>query len=154
MLLGRLRGDAGTAGDRLLHESRQDLRRGDRVLWGVHHLYGRGLLRRRGSVMLAADGLLLGRDLPQSGKRVLPPRGRSVALAEYHLKVVPSVNGGFQGSNDTNQQYDVLFRRKFLATGTQVDVTGGTHVFATVPQVAVPHFTETRVTVSQPVLQG
>ncbi len=80
--------------------------------------------------------------------------GRRVALAEYHLKVVPSVNGGLQGRNETDQNYNLLFSRKFLPTGTKVAVTGGTHVFSTVPQVAVPHFTETRLTVSQPVLQG
>lgn len=79
---------------------------------------------------------------------------RRVALAEYHLKVVPSVNGGIQGRNETDQQYNVLFSRKFLPTGTQVAVTGGTRVFSTVPQVSVPHFSETRLSVAQPVLQG
>lgn len=80
--------------------------------------------------------------------------GRRVALAEYHVKVVPSVNGGLQGGNQTDQQYNVLFSRKFLPTGTQLAVTGGTRVFSTVPQVSVPYFSETRLSVSQPVLQG
>jgi outer membrane protein TolC len=80
--------------------------------------------------------------------------GRRVALAEYHLKVVPSVNGGIQGRNETDQDYNLLFSRKFLPTGTRVAVQGGTHVFSTVPQVSVPYFSETRLSVAQPVLQG
>jgi len=80
--------------------------------------------------------------------------GRRVALSEYNLKIVPTVNGGVQGANETDQNYDVLFSRKFLPTGTQVALSGGTRVLQTVPQRAIPHFTETRVTVTQPVLQG
>src|SRR5262245_54111106 len=31
--------------------------------------------------------------------------GRDVPLADYHFKLVPSVSGGLQGANNTNQQY-------------------------------------------------
>ena len=79
---------------------------------------------------------------------------REVALAEYNLKIVPTVDGGLQGSNETNQRYQLLFGRKVLPTGTEVTLTGGTSVFSSVPQLAIPYFTETRLGVAQPLLQG
>ena len=77
-----------------------------------------------------------------------------VALSEYNLKVTPSVDGGIQGANETNQRYHVLFSRKLLATGTELSLTGGTSVFSSVPQLSVPYFTETRVALAQPIFQG
>lgn len=77
-----------------------------------------------------------------------------VAELEYELQVTPTVDGGFQGSNTTNQNFELLLRRKFLPTGTQVDVRGSSRVFSTVPQVSVPYFSEARVTVAQPLFQG
>ncbi|MGH7336303.1 MAG: TolC family protein, partial [Myxococcota bacterium] len=79
---------------------------------------------------------------------------REVALADYNLKAVPSVDGGLMGSNETNQRYEMLFSRKLLATGTEVLLTGGTRVFSSVPQVSIPYLTETRVGISQPLFQG
>ena len=77
-----------------------------------------------------------------------------VAEVEYDLQVTPTIDGGLQGSNTTNQNFELLLRRKFLPTGTQVDVKGSSRVFSTVPQVSVPYFSEARVTVAQPLLQG
>lgn len=77
-----------------------------------------------------------------------------VAELEYDLQVTPTVDGGVQGSNTTNQNFELLLRRKFLPTGTQVDVKGSSRVFSTVPQVSVPYFNEARVTVAQPLFQG
>jgi outer membrane protein TolC len=77
-----------------------------------------------------------------------------VAKAEYDLKIVPTINGGFQGGNTTNQTYQLLFSRKLLSTGAQAELSATSQVFATVPQVSVPYFSETRVTLSQPVLRG
>lgn len=77
-----------------------------------------------------------------------------VAELEYELQVTPTVDGGFQGSNTTNQNFELLLRRKFLPTGTQLDVKGSSRVFSTVPQVSVPYFSEARVTVAQPLFQG
>ena len=77
-----------------------------------------------------------------------------VAEMEYDVQVTPTVDGGFQGSNTTNQNFELLLRRKFLPTGTQVDIKGSSRVFSTVPQVSVPYFSEARVTVAQPLFQG
>lgn len=77
-----------------------------------------------------------------------------VAALEYDLQVTPTVDGGVQGSNTTNQNFELLLRRKFLPTGTRVDVKGSSRVFSTVPQVSVPYFNEARVTVAQPLFQG
>jgi outer membrane protein TolC len=79
---------------------------------------------------------------------------RDVPLSEYRFNLVPSVSGGLQGSNNTNQHYDLDLSRKLLATGTQIDLTGGTSVYSSVPQVSVPYFSETRITVTQPLWQG
>ena len=80
--------------------------------------------------------------------------GRDVPLADYHFKAVPSVSGGLQGDNNTNQRYDLELSRKLMLTGTQIDLTGGTSVFSSVPQSSVPYLTETRVTLTQPLWQG
>jgi len=80
--------------------------------------------------------------------------GLEVADLEYDLQVTPTIDGGVQGSNTTNQNFEVLMRRKFLPTGTQVDVKGSSRVFSTVPQVSVPYFNEARVTVAQPLFSG
>lgn len=80
--------------------------------------------------------------------------GLEVAELEYELQVTPTIDGGVQGSNTTNQNFEVLLRRKFLPTGTQVDIKGSSRVFSTVPQVSVPYFSEARVTVAQPLFQG
>jgi outer membrane protein len=77
-----------------------------------------------------------------------------VAELEYELQVTPTIDGGLQGSNTTNQNFELLLRRKFLATGTQVDLKGTSRVFSTVPQVSVPYFSEARITVAQPLFQG
>jgi outer membrane protein TolC len=76
------------------------------------------------------------------------------ALADYHLKLVPSIGGGLQGSNQTNQRFQLLLSRKLLPTGTEISLSGGTSVFSSVPQLAVPYFTEARISVAQPLLQG
>ena len=80
--------------------------------------------------------------------------GRDVPLADYHFKAVPSVSGGLQGGNNTNQRYDLELSRKLMWTGTQIGLTGGTSVFSSVPQSSVPYLTETRVTLTQPLWQG
>jgi outer membrane protein len=80
--------------------------------------------------------------------------GRDVPLSEYDFKLVPSVSGGFQGSNNTNQQYRGELSRKLLLTGTELGVSGGTSVYSSVPQTTVPYLTETRLTLSQPLWQG
>ena len=80
--------------------------------------------------------------------------GRDVALAEYQLKAVPTVRGGLQGGNNTDQRYDLSLTRKILLTGTQVGMTGGTSIYSSVPQSSVPYLTETRVTLTQPLWQG
>src|SRR5256714_560064 len=80
--------------------------------------------------------------------------GRDVPLADYHFKAVPSVSGGLQGDNNTNQRYDLELSRKLMLTGTQIGLTGGTSVFSSVPQSSVPYLTETRVTLTQPLWQG
>ena len=80
--------------------------------------------------------------------------GRDVPLADYHFKAVPSVSGGLQGNNNTNQRYDLELSRKLMLTGTQIGLTGGTSVFSSVPQSSVPYLTETRVTLTQPLWQG
>ncbi len=77
-----------------------------------------------------------------------------VAELEYDLQVTPTVDGGIQGANTTNQNFELLLRRKFQRTGTQVDVKGSSRIFSTVPQVSVPYFSEARVTVAQPLFQG
>jgi len=77
-----------------------------------------------------------------------------VAELEFDLQVTPTIDGGVQGSNSTNQNFELLLRRKFLPTGTQVDVKGSSRVFSTVPQVSVPYFSEARVTVAQPLFRG
>src|SRR5207237_3514982 len=46
--------------------------------------------------------------------------GRDVPLADYHFKAVPSVSGGLQGNNNTNQRYDLELSRKLMLTGTQI----------------------------------
>ncbi|MET0153420.1 MAG: TolC family protein [Candidatus Binatia bacterium] len=79
---------------------------------------------------------------------------RDVPLSEYRFKLVPSVSGGLQGSNNTNQYYDLDVSRKLMATGTQIDLTGGTSVYSAVPQLSVPYLSETRITVTQPLWQG
>ena len=80
--------------------------------------------------------------------------GRDLALDEFAFKAVPSVNGGLQGDNRTNQNVQMLFSRKLLATGTEVSLTGESRVFSSVPQVSVPYFSETRLTVAQPLWRG
>ena len=80
--------------------------------------------------------------------------GREVPLAEYNLKIVPSVSGGFQGGNNANQRYEMQLSRKLLPIGTEIGLSGGTSVFSSVPQVSVPYFTESRLTLSQPLWQG
>ncbi|MGH7899057.1 MAG: TolC family protein, partial [Candidatus Binatia bacterium] len=80
--------------------------------------------------------------------------GREVPLAEYNLKLVPAVSGGLQGANNTNQRYEMRLQRKLLPVGTQIGVSGGTSVFSSVPQASIPYFTESRLTVSQPLWQG
>jgi outer membrane protein len=80
--------------------------------------------------------------------------GRDVPLADYHFKLVPSVSGGLQGANNTNQQYQAELSRKLLLTGTEIGVTGGTNVYSSVPQTSVPYLTETRFTLAQPLWQG
>lgn len=80
--------------------------------------------------------------------------GRELSFAEYRFKAVPTIDGGVQGGNRRNQSYDLLFQRKLLATGTEIDLRGGTNVYSGVPQVAIPYFSEARVTVAQPLLQG
>ena len=79
---------------------------------------------------------------------------REVPLAEYHFKLVPDVSGGVQGSNNSNQKYALDLSRKLLLTGTKISLTGGTSVFSSVPQASVPYFSETRVTLTQPLWQG
>ena len=80
--------------------------------------------------------------------------GRDVPLADYHFKLVPSVSGGLQGGNNTNQQYQAELSRKLLLTGTEIGVKGGTSVYSSVPQTSVPYLTEARFTLSQPLWQG
>jgi outer membrane protein len=80
--------------------------------------------------------------------------GRDIPLADYQFKLVPSVSGGFQGNNNTNQQYQAELSRKLLLTGTQLGVSGGTNVYSAVPQTTVPYLTETRFTLTQPLWQG
>lgn len=80
--------------------------------------------------------------------------GREIPLAEYHLKAVPTVSGGLQGGNNTDQRYDLALSRKLLWTGTTIDVDGGTSVYSSVPQASVPYFSRARVTVTQPLWQG
>ncbi len=80
--------------------------------------------------------------------------GRDVPLADYHFKLVPSVSGGLQGANNTNQQYQAELSRKLLLTGTEIGVSGGTNVYSSVPQTTVPYLTETRLTLAQPLWQG
>ena len=80
--------------------------------------------------------------------------GRDVPLADYHFKLVPSVSGGLQGGNNTNQQYQAGLSRKLLLTGTEIGVKGGTSVYSSVPQTSVPYLTEARFTLSQPLWQG
>ena len=80
--------------------------------------------------------------------------GREVPLAEYHVKAVPAVSGGVQGGNNTNQHYALDLSRKFLLTGTKIEVGGGTSVYSSVPQVSVPYYSDTRITVLQPLWQG
>jgi len=79
---------------------------------------------------------------------------KQLALAEYHLKIVPAVDGGLRGGNTTNQSYGLLFSQKLLATGATVEVNGGTNVYSTVPQVSVPYATQARATLLQPLFQG
>lgn len=88
-------------------------------------------------------------DAEQSARLTL-----EVAEMEYDLQVTPTIDGGVQGNNTTNQNFEVLLRRKFLPTGTQVDLKGSSRVFSTVPQVSVPYFSEARITVAQPLFQG
>ena len=80
--------------------------------------------------------------------------GRDVPLADYHVKAVPSVSGGLQGGNNTNQRYDLDLTRKLFWTGTQIGVSGGTSVYSSVPQTSVPYLSQTRVTLTQPLWQG
>jgi outer membrane protein len=80
--------------------------------------------------------------------------GREVPLAEYNLKLIPAVSGGLQGGNRTNQQYEAQLSRKLLPVGTQIGLSGGTSIFSSVPQVSIPYFTESRLTLSQPLWQG
>lgn len=80
--------------------------------------------------------------------------GRDVPLADYHFKLVPSVSGGLQGGNNTNQQYQAELSRKLLLTGTEIGVKGGTSVYSSVPQTSVPYLTEARFILSQPLWQG
>jgi len=80
--------------------------------------------------------------------------GRDVPLADYHIKAVPSVSGGLQGANNTNQRYDLELSRKLFWTGTKIGVSGGTSVYSSVPQSSVPYLSQTRVTLTQPLWQG
>lgn len=80
--------------------------------------------------------------------------GREEASVAYEIQATPRVSGGFQGDKRTDQQYEMVVSRRFLETGTSVELSGGTRVFSSVPQVSIPYFSETRVTLAQPLLNG
>jgi outer membrane protein len=79
---------------------------------------------------------------------------RQVVIAERSLQAIPTLSGGFQGDNRTDQRYQLLMRRRLFDSGTELEVSGGTSVFSSVPEVTVPYFTEARVALSQPLLRG
>lgn len=80
--------------------------------------------------------------------------GREEAFVAYEIQATPRISGGFQGDNRTDQSYEMVVSRRFLETGTSVEVSGGTRVFSSVPQVSIPYFSESRVTLAQPLLNG
>jgi outer membrane protein len=80
--------------------------------------------------------------------------GREEAFVAYEIQATPRVSGGFQGDNRTDQRYEMVVSRRILETGTSVELSGGTRVFSSVPQVSIPYFSETRVTLAQPLLNG